>query len=54
MNTVTLRDASTVAVLNDEAIYGHIPQKISATCSMFLHGDGSILCQVTESNCKVA
>ena len=48
-NTVMLRDASTVAVLKDEAIVGHIPHKISATCSMFLHRGGSILCQVTES-----
>ena len=43
------QDAFAVAVLKDEAIIGHVPQKISAACSMFLHRDSSILCQVAES-----
>ena len=37
-----------VAVFKDEAIIGHVQQKISAVCSMFLCRGSSILCQVAE------
>ena len=43
------RDAYAVEIMQQEetgstAIVGHVPQKISAACSLFLQGEGSIGC----------
>ncbi len=41
-----MRPATTV---HHSAIIGHIPRKISVTCSLFLRRGGSITCQITGS-----
>ena len=49
-NTVTLTMyIFAVAALKDEAVIGHVPQKISAACSMFLHHGGSTWSQVAKT-----
>ena len=42
-------DRSTVAVVKDSNIVGHVPRKISSICSLFLRQSGSIICRVTGS-----
>ena len=50
INTVTLTMyIFAVAALKDGAVVGHVPQKISAACSMFLHHGGSTWSQVAEA-----
>ena len=44
-----VQDVFAVAVLKDVGIVGHVPQKYSTSCCMFLCQGSSILCQVTES-----
>ena len=38
-----------VAVMRGDTIVGHVPRKISAACSLFLHRNGTIRCTVTGS-----
>ena len=45
-------DPFAVAVVRGEAIFGHVPKKISlSVCSLYLCWDGSIVCRVTGSRC---
>ena len=37
----------TVSVVNSEEIVGHVPQRISAACALFLQHHGLIRCEVT-------
>ena len=40
-------DPFAVFIISDSEIVGHVPQKISATCALFLQHQGSIQCEVT-------
>ena len=40
-------DPFAVSVVNSEEIVGHVPQKISAACALFLQHHESIRCKVT-------
>ena len=42
-----LADVCAVAVIKDGQCVGHIPQKISRVCSLFIRRGGTISCQVT-------
>ena len=42
-------DPYAVAVTKGELIVGHLPRKISAACSLFLHRNGLITARVTDS-----
>ena len=42
-------DPYAVAVLNNTVTVRHVPRKISATCSLFLRNNGTILCTITGS-----
>ena len=41
-----LHDRYAIAVIKDENVIGHLPQKISCVCSLFLQRGGSIICRV--------
>ena len=41
------KDPYAVAVLQGPTIVGHVPRRISATCSVFLRKGGTILCIIT-------
>ena len=45
--TGNLQDIYVVAVLKSGVIVGHVPKKISFTCSFFLRRGGAIHCTVT-------
>ena len=40
-------DSYAVAIVKDAAVVEHVPKKISAACSLFLHNNGIIRCTVT-------
>jgi len=40
-------DPFAVSIIKDGEIVGHVPTKISATCSLFLRFHGTIHCKVT-------
>ena len=40
-------DMYAVAVVQDSTIVGHLPQKISRVCTLFIRRGGTIHCQVT-------
>ena len=40
-------DRSAVAVAKEDMVVGHIPQKISRLCSLFLRCGGAVTCHVT-------
>jgi hypothetical protein len=40
-------DPYAVAAVKDAAVVGHVPRKISAPCSLFLHNNGIIQCTIT-------
>lgn len=42
-----VHDLYAVSVMNSGLVVGHVPKKISSTCSLFLRRGGSILCTVT-------
>ena len=42
-------DVYAVAVLKSGVIVGHVPKKISSTCSLFLRHGGAIHCTVTSA-----
>ena len=37
------------AIIKDRSIIGHIPQKLSHVCSLFLQRGGSITCLITRT-----
>ena len=41
-----LKDRYIVAVIKDKRVVGHLPQKISVACSLFIHQGVSIKCEV--------
>ena len=41
------KDRYAVAVLKNGEIVGHVPRRISAACSLFIHRKGKITCVVT-------
>ena len=45
-------DPFAVSVVRDSDIIGHVPRKISATCSLFLRNRGTVKCTVTEKKRK--
>ena len=45
-------DPFAVSVVRDGDIIGHVPRKISATCSLFLRNRGTVKCTVTEKKRK--
>jgi len=42
-------DPYAVAVKKDADVIGHIPRKISAACSLFVQGGGTLTCIITDS-----
>ena len=40
-------DAYAVSVIKDGTIVGHLPRRISCTCTLFMRRGGTISCQVT-------
>ena len=44
-----LHDLFSVAVIKNDYVVGHVPKKISTTCSLFLRHGGNIMCIVTGS-----
>ena len=47
--SANLHDPFAVAVTKGPMVVGHIPRRISALCSLFLHRNGCITCHVTGS-----
>ena len=47
-----VHDPYAVKVMKSGGVVGHLPKKISATCSLFLRKGGTILCQVTDERQK--
>jgi len=45
-------DPYVVAVKKDTDVIGHIPRKISAACSLFVQGGGTLACIITDSRCQ--
>ena len=43
-----VHDPYAVKVMKSGIVVGHLPKKISATCSLFLRKGGAISCQVTD------
>ena len=40
-------DKYAVSVVKNEIVVGHLPRKISRSCSLFLHFGGGIMCVIT-------
>ena len=40
-------DPFAVAIIKGNSVVGHVPQKISTVCSLFLQSEGSITCEIT-------
>ena len=49
---LNINDRYAISVLEDNVIIGHLPKEISKICSYFLKRNGSIQCQVTDTNYK--
>ena len=47
-----VHDPYAVKVMKSGIVVGHLPKKISATCSLFLRKGGAISCQVTDERRK--
>lgn len=47
-----VHDPYAVKVMKSGRVVGHLPKKISATCSLFLRKGGTISCQVTDERRK--
>ena len=43
------QDRYAVAVKKDETVIGHLPQKVSRVCSLFLRRGGTVYCRVSGS-----
>ena len=47
-----VHDPYAVKLMKSGRVVGHLPKKISATCSLFLRKGGTISCQVTDERQK--
>ena len=47
-----MHDPFAVMVMKADATVGHLPKKISSTCSLFIMKGGVISCKVTDPNRK--
>ena len=47
-----MHDPFAVKVMKADATVGHLPKKISSTCSLFIMKGGVISCMVTDPNRK--
>ena len=47
-----VHDPFAVKVMKADAYVGHLPKKISSTCSLFIMKGGVISCKVTDPNRK--
>ena len=45
-------DPYAVAIWNSVNVIGHIPQKISAACSLFIQQGGTLTCIIIDSHCQ--
>ena len=45
-----VHDLFVVKITKDGTIVGHLPKKISSTCSLFIRKGGIIYCEVTDPN----
>ena len=44
-----LNDVYAVAIKNGVSVIGHVPRKLSAACSLFLHLGGTMNCEITDN-----
>jgi len=45
-----VHDPFAIKVTKDGSVVGHLPKKISSTCSLFIRKGGIIYCEVTDPN----